>query len=155
MGDSVSINNQIREMSVESCISTLNSLGINIERDNKIVNFKDNIVQVQIQMVGDINGFIILELNRECALKVANTMLAGMMTVDDIHNEMTQSVLNELCNMISGNMATVISSNLGIKTDIKPPHLDIRPGITSDKCQTLKYIDDNQIINTYFLTVGK
>lgn len=143
----------LSKLAINSCISTLQSLGVELEEKDS-VDLPSNSVHIQIEFIGEIKGYIILETSPDMACKLANILLAGMMTVSEV-DDMTKSVLAEICNMVSGNLATMIA-NLGFKSDIKPPALTVvdKP-LPANKGSSLHYISsDGDVINTYFLRVA-
>lgn len=142
---------ELQDKAIESTLSTLNQLGLNMEKSLEKNDIKSNpIVHVQIEFVGDLQGYVILETSPQFSCTIANQMLAGMMTVDKV-DDMCMSVLGEICNMISGGLSTNISQ-LGIKSDIKPPLIDIRDKSLDPKYSTtLKKGPNNEFINTFFL----
>ena len=77
-------------------------------------------VVVVIGLMGDIKGNIIYGLNIPDAMKLASIMMMGM-PVDDF-NEMAQSAISELVNMITANVATNYSRD-NISVDISTPTL--------------------------------
>lgn len=142
----------LNQLAIESCINTLATLGFEIEQTESSA-ICDSAVHIQIEFFGDIKGYVILETSNEMALLIANKLLNGMMVVTEI-DDMTKSVLSEVCNMVSGNIATAMST-LGYTSDIKPPVLTVvdKP-LPAEKGTTLKYIADGHIINAYFIQVG-
>lgn len=142
---------EIQDRAIQSTLSTLNQLGLNMSKsvEKKALNTIP-VVHVQIEFIGDLQGYIILETSPQFSCVIANQMLAGMMTVDSV-DDMCKSVLGEICNMISGGLSSNISE-LGIKSDIKPPVIDIREKELDPKFSTtLKKGPNNEFINTYFL----
>ena len=77
-------------------------------------------VIMTVGIVGEIKGNVVYYLDLESAKKVASTMMMGM-PVDDF-NEMAQSAISELANMLTANAATFFS-NIGITVDISTPTL--------------------------------
>lgn len=73
---------------------------------------------IQVGVVGELKGQVILAMEEENAKDVASRMMFGM-PVNEL-DEMSSSALNELGNMIMGNTATIFST-LGIIIDITPP----------------------------------
>ncbi len=73
---------------------------------------------IQVGVVGELKGQVILAMEEENAKDVASRMMFGM-PVNEL-DEMSSSALNELSNMIMGNTATIFST-LGIIIDITPP----------------------------------
>lgn len=73
---------------------------------------------IQVGVVGQMKGQVVLALRDENAKLVASKMMYGMPVTE--LDEMSSSALNELSNMIMGNTATIFST-LGILIDITPP----------------------------------
>lgn len=73
---------------------------------------------IQVGVVGELKGQVILAMEENDAKDVASRMMYGM-PVNEL-DEMSSSALNELSNMIMGNTATIFST-LGIIIDITPP----------------------------------
>lgn len=80
--------------------------------------FPDKTFISQAGLTGTIKGQMLLVLEEEQAKIVASKMMCGM-PVNEI-DEMASSALNELCNMIMGNTATLFSTQ-DILVDITPP----------------------------------
>ncbi len=80
--------------------------------------FKDQTYAIQVGVVGELKGQVIIAMNEENAKNVASKMMFGM-PVNEL-DEMSSSALNELSNMIMGNTATIFST-LGKIIDITPP----------------------------------
>ena len=90
------------------------------------------VVHVQIDMLGDVSGLIIIEMPERAAVAVANAMMAGAMVVAG-PDEMCLSAVGELCNQVSGGICTALS-NAGAIADIRPPHTDLRAeGLCPDR----------------------
>jgi chemotaxis protein CheX len=77
-------------------------------------------VWIHIGMTGQMQGDIIFGLAEGVAMKMASVMMGGF-TVTEL-DEMTQSAISELSNMISGNASTLLY-NQGLRVDITPPKL--------------------------------
>lgn len=77
-------------------------------------------VIVMINIVGDIEGKIIYTMNEEDAKKVASTMMMGM-PINDL-DELAQSAISEMINMLTANAATIFSKD-NINVDISTPNL--------------------------------
>ena len=141
---------ELQDLAISSTLNTLSQLGINLTKTEAHNLATNPIVHIQIEFVGDVNGYIILETTPKFSCDLANIMLQGMMTVNDV-DDMCKSVLGELCNMISGNLSSNISA-LGISTDIKPPIVDIREKpLDAKHASTLHKGPSSDFINTYFL----
>lgn len=80
--------------------------------------FKEQTYAIQVGVVGEMKGQVILAMKEENAMDIASKMMFGM-PVNEL-DEMSSSALNELSNMIMGNTATIFST-LGILIDITPP----------------------------------
>ena len=79
---------------------------------------KDKTYAIQVGVVGEMKGQVVLAIKEPYAMDIASRMMFGMpVTVLD---EMSCSALNELSNMIMGNTATIFST-LGTLIDITPP----------------------------------
>lgn len=108
---------------MESFFFVMPQLGFeNPEKKNiKIMNKIDSAnVSISLGIVGDIKGNVIYTMNLETGKKIASQMMMGM-PVDDF-NEMAQSAISELTNMLTAN-ASIIFANNGININISPPTL--------------------------------
>lgn len=72
---------------------------------------------IELGIVGSLKGKVILNMEHPTALEIISKM---MMTPVDTIDEIGQSAISELGNMIAGNAATVFASN-NILIDITPP----------------------------------
>lgn len=79
---------------------------------------KEKTYAIQVGVVGEMKGQVILAMLDDSAKDIASRMMFGM-PVNEL-DEMSCSALNELSNMIMGNTATIFST-LGILIDITPP----------------------------------
>ena len=141
---------EIKDVALESCINTLQQLGVQMKK-TKVSTLSGEVVQVQIEFIGDVKGYVIIETTPNFACKLANIMLSGMTTVTDI-DDMCKSVLQELTNMISGGISTCLDAKLGFKTDIKPPSIDIRPKALDSKfANSLQFVTNDGFINMYII----
>lgn len=80
-------------------------------------SFTTDELLVLMGITGEMKGQAILDFPKPAALKIASQMM--MMEVTEI-DEISQSAICELCNMIMGNTATLFSQG-GINIDITPP----------------------------------
>lgn len=86
----------------------------------KDVKFIDKYIWIQIGVTGHMSGDIVFGLHEEVALRLVSAMMGGF---EITHlDEMSQSAISELGNMISGNASTLLY-NQGVKVDITPPKL--------------------------------
>ena len=81
-------------------------------------HLKELTYAIQVGIVGEMKGQVILAIEDDIAKEIASKMMFGM-PVKEL-DEMSSSALNELGNMIMGNTATIFST-LGILIDITPP----------------------------------
>ena len=81
------------------------------------LKFDEGSLLIMLGITGEIKGQVILRFRNDIALDIASKMC--MMPMTEL-NELAQSAICELCNMILGNAATVFSTN-GVGIDITPP----------------------------------
>ena len=81
--------------------------------------FTDDELLILMGITGEMKGQAILDFPNPAALKIASAMC--MMELPQL-DELAQSALCELCNMVMGNTATLYSLG-GISIDITPPTL--------------------------------
>jgi chemotaxis protein CheX len=97
-------------------------LGFEVKKGG--VALKDTIVgsgiTITLGLIGDIKGNIIYIISEEDGKKIASKMMMGMQ-VDEL-NEMAQSAISELTNMLTANASTNYSEE-GIIVDISTPVL--------------------------------
>lgn len=86
----------------------------------KPIRYEHDAVLLKISVVGDLEGDIIYRFPNSVALKLVSDMMGGM-TVTEL-DELGQSAIAELGNMISGNASTILYSK-GITIDITPPKM--------------------------------
>ncbi len=76
-----------------------------------------------IGLAGDVEGRVLLDMNRQTAVQVASAMLASMeMEPITELNDLGRATITELANMITGQAVTKLH-NLGFKFDLTPPAL--------------------------------
>lgn len=85
------------------------------------INYEENIIWLQIGVIGDIEGDLVFGFPRQVALKMVSGMMGGYAVTE--FDEMSQSAISELGNMISGNACTMLF-NQGVKIDITPPRMN-------------------------------
>ncbi|MDK2966951.1 MULTISPECIES: chemotaxis protein CheX [Lacrimispora] len=109
---------------IEAFLSVMPQLGFGkVEKTNlslKDSNLTYTGVIMTVGIVGEMKGNVVYYLDLENAKKVASTMMMGM-PVDEF-NEMAQSAISELANMLTANAATFFA-NIGITVDISTPTL--------------------------------
>lgn len=78
----------------------------------------ENHIWIQVGMTGQLSGNVVFGLQEEVALRIVSLMMGGFVLTE--MDEMGQSAISELGNMISGNASTILS-NQGFVVDITPP----------------------------------
>jgi chemotaxis protein CheX len=86
----------------------------------KDVKFVEKYIWIQIGITGQMQGDIVFGLHEAVALKLVSAMMGGFVLTE--MDEMGQSAISELGNMISGNASTMLY-NQGVKVDITPPKI--------------------------------
>ena len=84
---------------------------------------------IVVGIVGEIKGNVVYSIATEHAKKIASVMMMGM-PVEEL-DEIAQSAISELTNMLTANTATFFS-NMGIIIDISTPTLLRGENITVD-----------------------
>lgn len=112
----------------------------------KNTEFGEQSLLIMLGVTGEMKGQVILSFHNDVALDVASKMC--MMPLPEL-NELAQSAVCELGNMILGNTATVFSTK-GIDIDITPPTMCSGPVTFSSNyatniCIPLVY-EENKII---------
>lgn len=85
-----------------------------------LVRNEDTVIGVIQQLKGSINGYLLLMLSKDSAKFLTKMMLDEPVDADKF-NEMEQSLLKELCNIMSGTYISAISNFLGIAIMLSPP----------------------------------
>ena len=75
-------------------------------------------VTIIVGLTKDLRGNGAYNMSKETAMKMASTMMMGMPVVD--LDDLVQSTICELTNMVTGNAATNFAS-MGLNVDISPP----------------------------------
>lgn len=86
----------------------------------KDIELIDDHIWIQVGMTGQLSGDIIFGIAESVALRMVSAMMGGYVITE--MDEMGQSAISELGNMISGNASTILS-NQGVTVDITPPKL--------------------------------
>lgn len=90
-------------------------------------NLHANHVWIRIDLKGSVDGQVAFGLAPEMALKIASAMMGGFEL--NALDEMSQSAIAELANMISGNACIQLSNN-GMQIDITPPKVQVGDDVT-------------------------
>ncbi|OOM16384.1 chemotaxis protein CheX [Clostridium saccharobutylicum] len=109
---------------IDSFKNVMPQLGLNDIKENDI-KLKERLinspgVMIIIGLMGDIKGNIIYGINEIDAKKIASVMMMGM-PVEEF-NELAQSAISELINMLTANVATNFSGQ-NISVNISTPTL--------------------------------
>ncbi len=78
----------------------------------------DTGVFIVVGIVGEVKGNVVYFMNLEHAKSIASTMMMGMPVAE--FDDMAQSAVSELANMLTATAATIFS-NVGITVDISTP----------------------------------
>lgn len=109
---------------VQAFFSVMPQLGFDDIKKEGISLKEDNLVSsgaiMTVGIVGEVKGNVVYCVNLEGAKQIASQMMMGM-PVEDF-DEMAQSAVSELANMLTANAATFFSE-MGISVDISTPTL--------------------------------
>ncbi|MNB71776.1 CheY-P phosphatase CheX [compost metagenome] len=86
----------------------------------KEIELIDNHIWIKVGMTGQLSGDIVFGIAEQVALRMVSAMMGGYPIAE--MDEMGQSAISELGNMISGNASTILS-NQGLSVDITPPQV--------------------------------
>jgi chemotaxis protein CheC len=78
------------------------------------------VVSILLELRDDAKGYLLLLLSQDSA-KMLIKLILGEMQEEDTFNEMEQSVLMELGNIITGNYVSALSNLLSISLRLSPP----------------------------------
>ncbi|KRU24502.1 chemotaxis phosphatase CheX [Clostridium sporogenes] len=132
---------------IDSFYNVLPQVGFsNVTRED--VAIKNNVeslgILINLGIVGDIKGNIVYNIQGENGKKIASKMMMGL-PVEEL-NEMAQSALSELSNMLTAN-ASINFSNIGVDVNISTPTLmygqDIKIKLNTDKILNIKIVADD------------
>ena len=104
-------------------------------------------VTVIIGMTKDLRGSVAYNMSENTAKAIASTMMGGMPV--DQFDELPQSAISELVNMVTANSA-IRFEQLGLDVDISPPSLvvgkDFRARLLSEKFLVIEMLADDKLI---------
>ncbi|AFS79424.1 chemotaxis protein, CheC-like protein [Gottschalkia acidurici 9a] len=137
---------------LESFNTIMPQLGFQTEKGEILLKDKINGagIAITVGITGDIKGNVIYIMEEEGAKKVASQMMMGM-PVDEL-NDMAQSAISELSNMLTAN-ASMNYSNQGLTTDISTPVLVMGKDINI-KVNTKEIICINMIANDITIAIN-
>ncbi len=111
------------------------------------------VIGIILELTGDTKGFLLLLLSKKSAKYLINLVL-GTVNETETFDEMEQSVLKELGNIMSGTYITSLSNFLGISIGLSPPSnlYDMADAIINQiVCMMSRDVDDVLFINTEFI----
>jgi chemotaxis protein CheX len=77
-------------------------------------------ITIIVGLTDELRGNVAYNMSKEVAMQIASKMMMGMPVTE--MDELAQSAISELTNMVTGNAATNFESQ-GLKVDISPPSL--------------------------------
>lgn len=110
------------------------------------------VIGIILELTGDAKGFLLLLLSKNSAKFLAKLVL-GTVNEAETFDEMEQSVLKELGNIMSGTYTTALSNFLGVAIGLSPPsHIyDMADAIINQiVCMMSRDVEDVLFINTEF-----
>jgi chemotaxis protein CheC len=110
------------------------------------------VIGIILELTGDTKGFLLLLLSKKSAKYLINLVL-GTVNETETFDEMEQSVLKELGNIMSGTYITSLSNFLGISIGLSPPLniYDMADAIINQiVCMMSRDVEDVLFINTEF-----
>ena len=133
---------------IQAFTNVIPQLGFNTVKKNKLsVKNQDLLssgVTIIVGLVGDIKGNVAYCVSMDNAKKIASSMMMGMPISE--FDEMAQSALSELANMLTANAATVFAQ-LEVSIDISTPTLlhgeNISIKMNSNKVLCVEFLVDD------------
>lgn len=133
---------------IEAIMHIMPQLGFqNIVKGNILVKdqfMESKGVTVLVGLTDDMRGNVAYNMTEDTAKKIASTMMMGMPVAE--MDEMAQSAISELTNMVTGNAATNFAK-YQLKVDISPPTLvvgsDFKAKVSSSKFIVVEMIIDS------------
>jgi len=110
------------------------------------------VIGIILELTGDTKGFLLLLLSKKSAKYLINLVL-GTVSETETFDEMEQSVLKEVGNIMSGTYITSLSNFLGISIGLSPPLniYDMADAIINQVvCMMSRDVEDVLFINTEF-----
>jgi len=107
-------------------------------------------VTVLVGITDEMRGNVAYNMTEETAKKIASIMMMGMPVAE--MDEMAQSAISELTNMVTGNAATNFEK-YGLKVDISPPTLVVGSDFKA-KVSSTKYLIVEMIVDSLLLELN-
>lgn len=86
----------------------------------QMVRYEEPVVGIVLELKGDAKGFLLLLLSKDDA-KLLIKLIAGIAEGTDTFDEMEESVLKELGNIMTGTYITALSKFLDLSLGLSPP----------------------------------
>ncbi|MCR8630990.1 MULTISPECIES: chemotaxis protein CheX [Paenibacillus] len=102
---------------IETFVQTKPSIG---QLTVKKLELMEKHIWLKVGIVGHFKGDVVFGFPEQVALKIVSAMMGGYAVTE--LDEMCQSAISELGNMISGNASTMLYND-GIHVDITPPNI--------------------------------
>ena len=107
-------------------------------------------VTILVGLTDELQGNVAYNMSTETAKAIASTMMMGMPVPE--MDEMAQSAISELTNMVTGNAATNFEK-CGLKVDISPPTLVVGSEFKA-KVSTSKFLVVEMIVDSLLLELN-
>ncbi len=107
-------------------------------------------VTILVGLTDELQGNVAYNMSTETAKAIASTMMMGMPVAE--MDEMAQSAISELTNMVTGNAATNFEK-YGLKVDISPPTLVVGSEFKA-KVSTSKFLVVEMIVDSLLLELN-
>ncbi len=117
-----------------------------------LVNNEAPVIGIILELTGDAKGFLLLLLSKTSA-KYLIKLILGTENETETFDDMDQSVLKEVGNIMSGTYITSLSNFLGIAIGLSPPLniFDMADAIINQiVCMMSRDVEDVLFINTEF-----
>lgn len=133
---------------IQAFTNVIPQLGFNTVKKNKLSVKNQELLSsgviIIVGLVGDIKGNVAYCVSMDNAKKIASSMMMGMPISE--FDEMAQSALSELANMLTANAATVFAQ-LEVSIDISTPTLlhgeNISIKMNSNKVLCVEFLVDD------------
>ena len=122
---------------IDAFISVMPQIGFPVPKRTKVYLQNKNLVSfgvvVMIGFTKQLRGNVVYNMDEDTAKFIASTMMMGMPIAE--FDEMAQSAIAEMSNMLAANSATNLAS-LELSVDISPPSLTIGKDTTIVLCDS-------------------
>ena len=101
-------------------------------------------ITIIVGLTDELRGNVAYNMTKDTAMQIASKMMMGMPVAE--LDELAQSAISELTNMVTGNAATNFEGQ-GLKVDISPPSLVVgekfKARVSNDKYLVIEIIVDS------------